>query len=115
MFHFPGFTSQLELRSQRFTLWGFPIRRSPDRRLLGTSPKLIAATLRPSSQFEPRHPPYALNFLLGNLKTIFYLFHATHQISIENRFSKKQLMLCDPSSTRRKNDNQSRRFGLFNY
>ena len=33
---------------------GYPIRRSPDQRLLGTSPKLIAATLRPSSLFRAK-------------------------------------------------------------
>jgi len=30
---------------------GFPIRKSPDQRLLGTSPKHIVATPRPSSLF----------------------------------------------------------------
>ena len=35
--------------SPDFILWGFPIRTSSDQRLLGTSPKRIAATPRPSS------------------------------------------------------------------
>ncbi len=52
------FTSQgmLLTSSVRFysKVEGFPIRRSPDQRLLGTSPKLIAATLRPSSLFRAK-------------------------------------------------------------
>ncbi len=40
------FTSQGTLLHTQVTAekqWGFPIRKSPDRRLIGTSPKLIAA------------------------------------------------------------------------
>ena len=35
-----------------FFRMGFPIRKSPDHRLLRTSPRSIAATLRPSSPFD---------------------------------------------------------------
>ena len=48
---------------------GFPIRTSPDQRLLGTSPKRIAAKLRPSSpSWSQGIHRTLLNFLLGNLK-----------------------------------------------
>ena len=51
---------------------GYPIRTSPDQRLLGTSPKLIAAMLRPSSSLQSQGIHHMLlNFLLGNLKTTF--------------------------------------------
>ena len=50
MFHFPGFPSRCNIGTLRFIIGaGFPIRKSPDQRLLGTSPRLIAATPRPSS------------------------------------------------------------------
>ena len=49
MFYFPGCAPQLTSGSPWFTRRGFPIRTSPDQRLLGTSPKRIAATPRPSS------------------------------------------------------------------
>ena len=53
---------------------GFPIQKSPDQRLVGTSPKRIAASRVFHRHVEPRHPPYALNFLLGNLEIIFYFY-----------------------------------------
>ena len=45
---------------------GFPIRTSPDQRLLGISPKLFAANRVLHRLLVPRHPPYALKrfFLL---------------------------------------------------
>jgi len=53
---------------------GFPIRKSPDQRLQGTSPKHIVATLRPSSPHSSlgihRAP---LHFLLGNVYTPLYI------------------------------------------
>ena len=42
---------------------GFPIRRSPDQRLLSTSPKLIAASHVLHRLCAPRHPPSALSSL----------------------------------------------------
>ena len=39
------------MRHHEFVMIGYPIRRSSDQRLLHTSPKLIAATPRPSSPF----------------------------------------------------------------
>ena len=47
---------------------GFPIQKSPDQRFVGTSPKRIAASRVFHRHVEPRHPPYALDFLLGNLE-----------------------------------------------
>ena len=52
MFYFPGYAPvHVMHKSSRFTRRGFPIRTSSDQRLLGTSPKRIAATPRPSSLF----------------------------------------------------------------
>ena len=41
------------VRSTAFAVLGFPIRKSPDQRLLATSPRLIAGTPRPSSPSGP--------------------------------------------------------------
>ena len=49
MFHFPGYAFRLTPEFLVLHQKSFLIRKSPDRRLLGTSPKLIAATPRPSS------------------------------------------------------------------
>ena len=43
---------------------GFPIQKSPDQSLLGSSPKLIAANHVFRRLLVPRHPPYALSSLL---------------------------------------------------
>ncbi len=43
---------------------GCPIRKSPDQRLFGTSPELIAAYHALHRLREPRHPPCALIRLL---------------------------------------------------
>jgi hypothetical protein len=48
MFYFPGFAPPLA-RTVSVLQRSFLIRKSPGQRLLSTSPKLIAATLRPSS------------------------------------------------------------------
>ena len=48
---------------------GFPIRTSTDQSLQGSSPSLIAAGHVLHRLSKSRHPPYALDFLLGNLKT----------------------------------------------
>ena len=50
MFYFPGFASRIKCVDSHKWL-SFLIRKSSDQRLLGTSPKLIAAMLRPSSLF----------------------------------------------------------------
>ncbi len=49
MFQFAGYALRNKSESTGFTRRGFPIRKFPDQRLLGTSPKLIAAVSRPSS------------------------------------------------------------------
>jgi hypothetical protein len=73
MFYFTGCALCLNVTELRQKSEGFPIRKSSDQRLLGTSPKRIAAMLRPSSpsssQGIHRTP---LSFLLGNLKTTYY-------------------------------------------
>ncbi len=51
MFHFPRYALISTYQFYGFTVEGFPIRTSPDHRLLRTSPKLIATTLRHSSLF----------------------------------------------------------------
>ncbi len=62
MFHFPGFAPHPTYvgGSSRFARWSFLIRTSPDQRLLGTSPKRIAASRVLHRHVKPRHPPYAL-------------------------------------------------------
>jgi hypothetical protein len=44
---------------------GFPIRKSPDQRSVGNSPKLFAATHVLHRLLAPRHPPHALSSLLN--------------------------------------------------
>ena len=51
MFYFAGCANRLASEQLRFTQLGFPIRKSPDHRLLRTSPRHIVATPRPSSPF----------------------------------------------------------------
>ena len=55
MFHFSRYYPEhiLCTRYERFALVGFPIRKSSDQRLVTTSPRLIASTLRPSSSSGP--------------------------------------------------------------
>src|ERR687887_434605 len=43
---------------------GFPIRKSPDQRLVSTSPRLIAAAHVLHRLLAPRHPPCALVLLI---------------------------------------------------
>src|SRR5690348_10749127 len=43
---------------------GFPIRTSPDQRLVGNSPRLIAATHVLHRLLQPRHPSHALSSLV---------------------------------------------------
>ena len=50
----PGSRLTFLMSRLRFTQSGFPIRKSPDQRLLNTSPKLIAVTPRPSSPPTPK-------------------------------------------------------------
>jgi hypothetical protein len=71
MFHFPWFARstlciQIEV-PQLFTAVGFPIRTSPDQRLVGNSPKLFAATHVLHRLLAPRHPPHALSSLLTSI------------------------------------------------
>ena len=65
------FTSPRSLPIPMYSVWddpvlpepGFPIRKSPDRSLFSSSPKLIAANHALHRLLAPRHPPYALSSL----------------------------------------------------
>jgi len=67
MFQFPSFASityEFSYRYRNFISVGFPIQKSLDHSLLGSSPMLIAA-YRVFHRFRiPRHPPYALSNLI---------------------------------------------------
>jgi hypothetical protein len=52
---------------------GFPHSEISGSKVRDTSPKRIAASRVFHRHVEPRHPPYALNFLLGNLEIISVL------------------------------------------
>src|SRR3989338_6549091 len=68
-----AFFSQKSKQVMRLLALRFRIRTSPDQRLLGTSPKRIAAKLRPSSPFEAKASTIRPCFPLGNLE-ITYLY-----------------------------------------
>ena len=66
----PGTLAELNRRHSYRYEWSFLIRRFSDQRLVSTSPRLFAATLRPSSLLRSLGIHHTLlNFLLGNLKT----------------------------------------------
>jgi hypothetical protein len=71
MFHFPTFASPCLCIQHGiptlFTSVGFPIRTSPDQRLVGNSPELFAATHVLHRLSAPRHPPHALSSLLASI------------------------------------------------
>ena len=69
MFHFPTFPPtalcvQAEVARHDSGIQGFPIRRSPDRSSLTSSPGLIAGCNVLHRLLVPRHPPIALSSLL---------------------------------------------------
>jgi hypothetical protein len=68
MFQFPSLLPPALFYSGRGTRAlprvGFPIRKSPDRRLVSTSPGLIAAAHVLHQLLAPRHPPCALVLLI---------------------------------------------------
>ena len=70
MFHFSGCprTRSPWIVTSLNTRSGFPIRTSPDQRLLATSPRLIAGCYVLHRLFLSRHPPYALELLSLPLK-----------------------------------------------
>jgi hypothetical protein len=74
-------------RSHGFTMRGFPIRKSPDQRLLGTSPKCIAADRVLHRHIEPRHPPYALRSPVRKSKNLYNFFtpHSVPQSGMRRR------------------------------
>ncbi len=67
MFQFPSFAFifyEFKDKYQNFILVGFPIQKSLDHSLLGSSPMLIAANHVFHRFRIPRHPPYALSNLI---------------------------------------------------
>src|SRR5205814_9765975 len=68
MFQFPGLPSPALFYSggdtRALPRAGFPIRKSPDQRLVSTSPGLIAAAHVLHRLSAPRHPPRALILLI---------------------------------------------------
>ena len=74
MFHFPWFappTLCIQAGVTRlFAALGFPIRTSPDQRLVGNSPELFAATHVLHRLLAPRHPPHALSSLLTSISRL---------------------------------------------
>ena len=67
MFHFPAFASPYLCIQHGMTESlppGFPIQKSPDQRMLGSSPRLIAAVRVFHRLPAPRHPPVALFILV---------------------------------------------------
>ena len=74
MFHFPTFPPttlcvQVEVAGHYSGFFrGFPIRRSPDRSLFTSSPRLIAGYNVLHRLLVPRHPPIALSSLLFHYK-----------------------------------------------
>ena len=80
MFYFPGYASDIKCQIVRFYLTGFPhsdIFGSKVARHLPEAFRRHATSFIAS--MKPRHPPYALNFLLGNLETAFDFFlHCLH-------------------------------------
>ena len=84
MFYFPEYASRRKVEITRFYLVGFPhsdIFGSKVARHLPEAYRRHAASFIAS--MKPRHPPYALNFLLGNLKTAFcFLCPNLHQDTI---------------------------------
>ena len=57
-----------------FNRKGFPIRKSADRKDICSSPQLIAAYHVLHRLWEPRHPPYALNYFLCCTYNLIYNF-----------------------------------------
>ena len=88
MFYFPGCASRPKCRDVLQCKTGFPIRKSPDQRLLGTSPKLIAAKLRPSSPFRAKAStirPYINRFIQKISFEIFWFFILLYEINLSTQ------------------------------
>ena len=72
-FSSPGLLSD-KSEFQAFSLTGFPIRKSADQKDICSSPRLIAAYHVLHRLWEPRHPPYALNYFLCCTYNLIYNF-----------------------------------------
>ena len=75
MFQFPRLPRHTYVFSMPYPLarLGFPIRKSSDHSLVGSSPRHIAASHVLHRQQMPRHPPHALSiFLLESRRVIEY-------------------------------------------
>src|SRR5215471_13057856 len=81
MFHFPALPPPALCvqagATGNYATPGFPIRKSPDRRLVADSPGLIAGSYVLHRLLVPRHPPCALN----NLATTDVMLASTVQFS----------------------------------
>ena len=75
---------------------GYPIRTSPDQRLVATSPKLIAGSDVLHRSLVSRHPPYALCVLTFRRDTITYSH--TKVCAMRNYYSS---VVCDQNHQRR--------------
>jgi hypothetical protein len=106
MFHFPSFApSALWIRAEvprLFAAVGFPIRTSPDQRLVGSSPELCAATHVLHRLSAPRHPPYALSSLLTSISRppASRRFFKTRDQGPGPRSSRRALEVCDAPEER---------------
>lgn len=82
-------TLQSSVVTRYWIALGFPIRKSPVQRLLSTSPRLIAATLRPSSSRHPKAStirPYESIPLKQDTKIIFNFQFSKCCCELKNRF-----------------------------
>lgn len=81
MFQFPGLSSYTYIFSAWYAVFnsmGYPIRRSPDQRLLTTSPKRFVGSHVLHRRLMSRHPPSTLCALMLMLVNIWELFCLPH-------------------------------------
>jgi hypothetical protein len=79
-----------------FNRKGFPIRKSADRKDICSSPQLIAAYHVLHRLWEPRHPPYALNyFLCCTYNLIYKLFQHVKELHQLNNVHKPRTRIIN--------------------
>ena len=92
-----GTLSNIECLNSGSRPESFLIRKFSDQRLLGTSPKHIATTPRPSSLHRSQGIHHMLlNFLLGNLKTTIICLQLTTYLI--HTYPKKPSLICTSQS-----------------
>ena len=80
MFHFPALAPlalYIQTKVTCCSMLGCPIQKSPVQRILGSSPRLIAAYHVFHRLSVPRHPPVALIILVFNFYLLFLLIFAS--------------------------------------